>query len=127
MISSVRDVMLGVELLKQRLERWAKRCGVYEGVGIDRGAGHRLGQCQEAKGQTANRVKEKIRQEIRFEPFGQCFKCGLPQEVCDRWMDNRVGGYCVKRSGGWCQYMGVLLEVVIGISVRLQAQNTQLC
>ena len=100
-IGSVRDEILGVEILKQRLERWAKRCGIYEGAGIG-GVGHRLGQCREAKGQDADKIKEKIRQEIKFVQFGQCFRCGLPIGMIWHFFAEKVKlSTLIGRKKGW--------------------------
>jgi hypothetical protein len=58
---------------------------------------------------------EEIEKQIKFDPFSGCYWCGVPHEICNRWEDNRQGGY-QRVAGENCQYNGVLIAGVIGIA-----------
>ena len=47
---------------------------------------------------------------IVFEYGVVCYRCGVPQEICERW-DN----YSIQRESGTCQFYGVLIGVVYGV------------
>jgi len=103
-----REEGLRVEDLRRFLMKWWKRCGVCEGSGL-RGDSHGIGECRREESRRTREYYREVKAKIRYEAFGQCFMCGLPQEVCEKWEDNEAGRW--KRvEGRECQYSGALFE-----------------
>jgi hypothetical protein len=63
----------------------------------------------------AEGLYNKIETGMRFGEFSGCFWCGVRQEMCSRWEDNRKGRYRMVE-GGSCQYDGVLTSGILGIA-----------
>jgi hypothetical protein len=104
-----------VEWLRQQLQWWARRCGVCEAAGVGQ-SNHDLRQCQRQESGQAKEMVKMVEGEIRFEAFGGCFGCGIPQEICNRWEENGQGRY-QKAQAGSCQYKGVMVAGLFGIIV----------
>ena len=103
-----------VEWLRRQLAWWTGRCAICEAI-KDKQSGHDTRNCWRAESRA---IKEKIHQlekEIKFERFSGCFWCGVPQEICNRWEQSENGRY-QRVKGRECQYAGVLMAAVVGMS-----------
>jgi hypothetical protein len=116
-----------------QLEYWAGRCvvcglfGDEEGLEEeDREDRHEMRDCpgvSEAEWEEVLGGIEVIKKEVwgkrRLERFSGCFNCGVPQELCDRWISNADdGGRFAQAAGRRCQYGGVIVRVMVGIWTR---------
>lgn len=108
-----REEGLRVEDLRRFLMKWWKRCGVCEGSGL-RGDSHGIGECGREESRRTREYYREVRARMRYEAFGQCFTCGLPQEICEKWEDNGAGRWKRVESKE-CQYNGALFEGVFGL------------
>lgn len=109
-----QEAYASMEWLRRQLARWANRCGICEAAGSGQSA-HDVRRCWRAESQQVKEMVEKVEQEIQFERFSGCFWCGVPQDICNRWEENGRGGY-QRAAGGDCQYHGVLIGSLMGIS-----------
>lgn len=114
--------------LESLLRLWQSRCVVCIGEGRspdDKRACHSKGSCT-LQGvwtlveRSARDVRAKVFTRQRLAQFSGCFRCGLPQRVCESWETEDSGGRAFKRNArGRCQYYGIV-EQVIGY---MQAQS----
>lgn len=109
-----QEAYASMEWLRRQLARWANRCGICEAASNGQSA-HDVRRCWRAESQQVKEMIEKVEQEIQFERFSGCFWCGVPQDICNRWEENGRGGY-QRAAGGDCQYHGVLIGSLMGIS-----------
>ena len=63
-------------------------------------------------------VEKELFQQRRMELFSGCFDCGMPQEICDRWVaDDKDGGRFSRVGESRCQHAGLLLRLYAGVYV----------
>ena len=105
--------------LRRQLESWA---GLWAGCWLAEAGeiGHGFDECP-AKGEDWERVRagaEGFREGLfgarRLERYSGCFHCGVPQEWCESWEAEAEDGGRYRRTGGRCQYKGMLETVVSG-------------
>ena len=105
--------------LRRLLEEWAEVCmGCWLAEAED--AEHRFNECL-VKGECWERVRAEaggFREGLfgawRLGRFSGCFYCGIPQEWCESWRAEGEDGGRYRRTGGRCQYKGVLETVIMG-------------
>lgn len=119
-ISGQQGEYLEIESLRKQLPRWVGRCRICETEQVD-GWTHELMKCPRQQSSAAQTVGEEMQRSIRFERFSGCFWCGVPQDICGGWEDNGKGGYR-KVDGGSCQYEGVVLNGILGMTFGYKDQ-----
>lgn len=90
-----------MEELCQRLTNWNQRCNQCVQGGWT--SGHNLLNCAQPLDPAKQQQARKLKKTIRYDRFSGCFECGLPQEICDMWVDNGHGGFR-KSQTVKCQY-----------------------
>jgi superfamily II DNA helicase RecQ len=70
-----------VDLIRIRLQEWKNVCVVCRGLGLE--YGHVVTKCLHEIGRKAGAEVERRRRSIRLQGGRSCFKCGLPQSICD--------------------------------------------
>ena len=67
--------------------------------------------------QTLDEIIGKVGNGLRFEKFSGCFHCGLPQAICNSWIEDTANalGRFKKQRGGTCQYPGILKTSVLAM------------
>ena len=83
-------------------------CVVCRGLGLDHR--HVVTKCTHEVGRRAGAKVERRRRAIRFQPGRCCFKCGLPQSICNRYNEDGVF-----QPNILCQYYGIMMSVVFGL------------
>ena len=112
-----------VEWLRRQLAWWMDRCAICEAAGNGQ-SGHDIRNCWRPESQVIKEQIQKVQKGIRFEKFSGCYWCGVPQEICNRWEQSESGKYQrVKEKD--CQYPGVLIAGVVGVTLSYDEVATQ--
>ena len=74
------------ELLQRKLQRWKEVCLVCKAAG--REDQYSVSHCPTERGRQADRERREMQGRIRFERYSGCFRCGVPQAICNRWESN---------------------------------------
>jgi hypothetical protein len=114
----IRALAAETERLRSFVEDWASGCCVI--CRLQRRAAylHGLDQCP-YDGATVLREARSLRDQLwgqrRLQSYSGCFGCGLPQRLCDSWVENEGGGFGrAGRTVGWqCRSKGFLESVLI--------------
>ncbi|KAF2742023.1 P-loop containing nucleoside triphosphate hydrolase protein [Sporormia fimetaria CBS 119925] len=104
-----------VEWLRRQLAWWTNQCALCEAIQNGQ-SGHDIRNCWRQESRAIQEEIQRVEREMKFERFSGCFWCGVPQEVCNRWEPSENGRYQRVR-GQECQYTGVLIAAVVGISL----------
>ena len=74
-----------MERLKEALERWRGVCVVC----VARGGAYRhsVSECRSAEGRKVEEERRREQGRIRYEGFSGCYKCGVPQRMCEQWRE----------------------------------------
>jgi superfamily II DNA helicase RecQ len=112
-------IWVGREWIEQELWRWKGVCVVCMAEGKEHK--HSISQCREEKGLLADEERRVAQRSIRFQAYSGCFRCGVPQDICERFEDNGRGGFQLKKSEGWCQFYGVVFGILYGIKYGYRA------
>jgi superfamily II DNA helicase RecQ len=107
-----QNVWMGREQIERELARWKGVCVVCMAEGRENM--HSISQCKEEKGKMAENERQIAQRRIRFDAYSACFKCGVPQDICERFEDNGCGGFRMK-DGVSCQYFGVVFGMLYGV------------
>lgn len=105
-IQQVQTAAIGRNQVEQQLERWKGVCVVCYRVGT--GYHHSITTCPSTSSHRINEERKLVQRTIRFARGIACFKCGVPQTICERW-----DGYVDTRRN--CQFFGMLVGVVYAI------------
>jgi superfamily II DNA/RNA helicase len=108
-----REEVSLVERLDRRLQQWKGICAVCRGMGLD--YHHIVTNCVEPDGREAARYIKSVRNKVKFEAYTCCFKCGVPQSICQRYRDDGDGNFEFVQ-GAKCQFYGIISSVVFGVS-----------
>ncbi|KAH6957504.1 hypothetical protein DER45DRAFT_487842 [Fusarium avenaceum] len=111
---------------EMQLERWSGSCVVCRmGLGLKDGeeTQHEMAQCPNRDSErwywiseAIMMVEKELFERRRMELFSGCFDCGMPQEICDRWVANdKDGGRFSRVSESRCQHAGLLLRLYAGV------------
>jgi uncharacterized C2H2 Zn-finger protein len=87
------------EVLEQEVQEWQDRCWICA-VGQE-GSDHELYHCPQVASQAAQTWMVTVRRQIQYARYSGCFRCGMPQTICQRWQDQEE-----------CQDRGVLIPMV---------------
>src|SRR5579871_5449988 len=107
-----QDVWMSRELILQELWKWKGVCVVCVAEGKD--YKHSISHCKEEKGVLADSERQKAQRTIKFQPYSGCFKCGVPQDICNRFEGNENGGFRIIE-GKSCQFFGVVFGILFGV------------
>jgi RecQ family ATP-dependent DNA helicase len=107
-----QNVWTGREKIEKELARWKGICVVC--MAERKENTHSISKCKEEKGKIAENERQIAQRRIRFEAYSACFRCGVPQDICERFEDNGCGGFRMK-GGECCQYYGVVFGMLYGI------------
>jgi RecQ family ATP-dependent DNA helicase len=110
-----RNVWMDREKIERELARWKGICVVC--MVERRDSKHSISQCKNEKGKMAEEERQVAQRKISYEPYSGCYKCGVPQDICQRFEDNGNGGFQLKsgRDPPPCQYFGVIFGMLYGI------------
>ncbi len=103
---------MGREQIERELARWKGVCMVCMAEGRD--SKHSVSRCTAGKGKLAESERQVAQGSIRFQDYSGCFKCGVPQDICESFEDNGRGGFR-KIPGRECQFYGVIFGILYGI------------
>lgn len=115
---------------RRMIGKWARGCTwCRANKEVDsRVRGHSLAECEREMAEEVRETGSKVWKvigEMKWEGYGCCFRCGLPQWVCERFvMDEGTGGYKM-RAGGQCQYGNRLVEAVVSMWYGLMEEEVQ--
>jgi RecQ family ATP-dependent DNA helicase len=108
-----QNVWIGRERIERELARWKGICVVC--MAERKENTHSISQCEEEKGMMAENERRFAQRTIRFEAYSGCFKCGVPQDICERFEDDGGGGFRMKHGGEQCQFFGVVFGMLYGV------------
>ena len=93
------------------VSEWNGRCAVCKIQGRElQLSRHRTDECvNDSSGLVGPEIK-KTRAGFRNADYAGCRSCGLPQDICERWLPTATG--FTRVSGGLCQARWVLIDVV---------------
>jgi hypothetical protein len=74
---------------------------------------HTIKQCGRVEGQAAAEAYQRMSRQVKFAAYSGCYRCGVPQRICERWEADGRGRY--RDSGQMCQFFGVMIGVVCGV------------
>lgn len=125
MLTAMKEAGDAREFEKQ-LDEWAGCCVACKIGGRDE-MYHKTEECTEKESGTWGKVMEgmkTVKSEMfdkrRFANYSACFICGLPQAICRRWAIVGDDGRRFQMArGGKCQYEGVLVQMYVGLGIRL--------
>lgn len=107
--------------LEKVLLQWRSWCIVCVGKGRQVGAQetrHSKKSCPfesiwRSVGRSAQETRAGVFQQQRLTAFSGCFRCGLPQRICESWEVGESGGREFRaNTGRRCQYSGIMEEVI---------------
>ena len=104
-----------IEELGRQLRRWHGRCPMCFGrAEEDR---HELMECEQERSRAAQEVYRRTRAMIRYEKYSCCFRCGLPQGLCQRYEQRTSEGFWQLKARQECQYLEMVMSTLIGLMV----------
>lgn len=80
---------------------------------------HSVSHCPTERGRQADGERREMQGRIRFERYSGCFRCGVPQAICNRWESNGRQGWR-QVHGSECQFFGVMIGTLYGIKYGYQ-------
>ena len=117
-IEQRKSVWVGREEIERELGRWKGICVICMADGLD--FKHPVSQCTQEKGMLAEKERQEAQGGISFQAYAGCFKCGVPQDICESFEDNGRGGYR-KKQGVPCQFYGVVFGILYGVKYGYSA------
>ncbi|EDN11020.1 predicted protein [Histoplasma mississippiense (nom. inval.)] len=87
------------EVLVEEAQRWKDQCLIC--ASGKREFDHELYQCPHEESQEAKRWMMTVRSKIKYTQYSGCFRCGMPQSICNSWKTQRQ-----------CPYRGFLIPTV---------------
>jgi hypothetical protein len=109
-----QKVWMDREQIERELAQWKGICVVCMAEGKENK--HSVSHCEEEKGKMAENERQFAQKTIRYEPYSGCYKCGVPQDICQRFEDNGHGGFQLKVGpDSSCQFYGVVFGMLYGI------------
>ena len=105
--------------LREVFEAWSQRCAVcWVKKRVDlqhqqqQACGSEFGELWDRIEKTRSDLQDQFYKGPGYERFCACFKCGLPQEICDDWVAIEGDEGRFKKSGRGCQYKGLALRLI---------------
>lgn len=108
-----RNEAQDVAELKTHLEEWLSKCPIC--YLSKKPAGHGIHQCPDVtKRDKLVKIVRSMETNIRYRQYSCCFRCGVPQSICERWepSEDQAGWRNTKNT---CQYYGVMLRSIVGM------------
>ena len=107
--------MLEISALEERLEEWKEGCQGCRAAGREgvKRLGHSIWDCCGERADTIREEVGRLKRAIRWEKFSCCFRCGIPQGLCNSFEANPDNGGWRRVRGGNCQFADVLVESVV--------------
>lgn len=105
--------------LERYLEEWHEKCPICAWRGREN-ISHQLEKCQEAGIQEIKEEVYKIQSRLQFERYAACFRCGMPQSICQKWKRTKDEGF---RQGDkrTCQYRkNFVAEMVVVVIMEMR-------
>ncbi|EDN04237.1 predicted protein [Histoplasma mississippiense (nom. inval.)] len=91
--------LMDEEVLVEEAQRWKDQCVIC--ANGKREFDHELYQCPHEESQEAKRWMMTVRSKIKYTRYSGCFRCGMPQSICNSWKTQRQ-----------CPYRGFLIPTV---------------
>ncbi|EDN07521.1 predicted protein [Histoplasma mississippiense (nom. inval.)] len=91
--------LMDEEVLVEEAQRWKDQCVIC--ANGKREFDHELYQCPHEESQEAKRWMMTVRSKIKYTQYSGCFRCGMPQSICNSWKTQRQ-----------CPYRGFLIPTV---------------
>ncbi|EDN04935.1 predicted protein [Histoplasma mississippiense (nom. inval.)] len=91
--------LMDEEVLVEEAQRWKDQCLIC--ASGKREFDHELYQCPHEESQEAKRWMMTVRSKIKYTQYSGCFRCGMPQSICNSWKTQRQ-----------CPYRGFLIPTV---------------
>ncbi|EDN04941.1 conserved hypothetical protein [Histoplasma mississippiense (nom. inval.)] len=91
--------LMDEEVLVEEAQRWKDQCLIC--ASGKREFDHELYQCPHEESQEAKRWMMTVRSKIKYTRYSGCFRCGMPQSICNSWKTQRQ-----------CPYRGFLIPTV---------------
>ncbi|EDN04608.1 predicted protein [Histoplasma mississippiense (nom. inval.)] len=91
--------LMDEEVLVEEAQRWKDQCLIC--ASRKREFDHELYQCPHEESQEAKRWMMTVRSKIKYTRYSGCFRCGMPQSICNSWKTQRQ-----------CPYRGFLIPTV---------------
>jgi hypothetical protein len=101
----VKEQSLNLEKGMQLLQHFHDQCMLCVSV---RSQYHSISHCKASDRASYDAMVQLIRRTIRYERFSGCFRCGLPQSLCQAWISTDQGFRT--KADQECQYRGSLSE-----------------
>jgi RecQ family ATP-dependent DNA helicase len=102
-----------IEKLVRRLQHWGELCSICVVAGED--YEHDFAQCTSLRSAEAHSWAERVATTIQFAKYSGCFKCGVPQAICNRWQMKLEGAGFERNDLSDCQYARVMIRMLGGI------------
>ena len=101
-----------VKELVEYLEEWSGKCTLCH-LYKEGDPWHDLKECPQEEAREIEEYVQDASRGIRYERYSCCYHCGIPQGICERWVQKEEQGWWVQQDKGRCQYSGVLVRAVI--------------
>jgi superfamily II DNA helicase RecQ len=99
--------------LESVLEKWKIGCCWCRAGDMHGFESHGVEECPDVEAEGFREWKQAKEAEIKWQAYASCWYCGVPQALCAAWRGRTAGsGFGWERSGGVCQYAGVLAAAV---------------
>ncbi|EDN04239.1 predicted protein [Histoplasma mississippiense (nom. inval.)] len=79
--------LMDEEVLVEEAQRWKDQCLIC--ASGKREFDHELYQCPHEESQEAKRWMMTVRSKIKYTRYSGCFRCGMPQSICNSWKTQR--------------------------------------
>ena len=111
-----REEGVAVKELREQLEEWVGGCPLCrlhlqhvaaQGQGQGQGQelsqqGHQLEQCPRPEAEGIQQEAARLMEEVKYERFSSCYYCGVPQAICEQWVQKGGQGWWEKDVNGSC-------------------------
>jgi superfamily II DNA helicase RecQ len=107
-----------VQELEGKLQEWHDRCPLCAVHG-EESHHHLLSACTQPDGVEVQRRSDDLARRVkrRYQKYAACWDCGMPQEICQRWIRRHDGGWRRREGEGLCQFRSHFhIEVVVAIA-----------
>lgn len=110
-----RQEAMEVRQFREQLDQWVDRCPLCH-LHQRREQQHRLEDCHDPEIEmvlaSVHAMTTEMHEKRRFAPFSCCHTCGVPQVICQRWVEREGEGGFKEDPNGRCQYPHVIIPVV---------------
>jgi hypothetical protein len=129
LVHEQQDEAIEVSQFRQQLEQWVNRCALCHLQGR-REQQHRLEDYQhpdiDVVLEAVATMITEIQSKKRFAAFSCCYRCGVPQAICQRWRQQEEQGWFEEDTAVRCQYPRVVIPVVAVILKAWHSHDTDI-